>query len=97
MKIKLVTRHCLCGCGLTFRVAAKNTTNYFYALTHVWLCHNRADDVGDKARAYLKARVKTRPKGAISAMRYARKTTYTPENCEFSDDGWTRDDDNAPD
>ena len=83
MKPKLVTRRCLCGCGLTFRVAAGNTTNYFYSKFHVYQCQLRGGKAGKLARAAIKKMTAHKPT-QLGKSRIAKRQTYEPEFCEFS-------------
>lgn len=81
----LEQRHCLCGCGCTFRVRPDNKLNYFTSRYHARLCRDRKDEVGVVARAFLKATSshvgQIHPKGANSkAVRLYRKTVYDPQS-----------------
>lgn len=74
----LVTRKCICSCGLTFRSLKPA---YFYSLGHAEFASSRKDEVGELARAYI---LKSRGgfgagKSPNSANKKARRRYYATE------------------
>jgi hypothetical protein len=77
MKITLETRHCLCGCGATFKVMV-DSPNFFVSKFHAYLCRGKKGLVGEKARSLLSNFRKT-SRSMIKRYRKIKRSTYVPE------------------